>query len=47
MNEPEKVQKTFLWNSSIPKITHEALCNDYKAIGLKNFDIPRKIIALQ
>ena len=30
-----------------PKINHETLCNDYKAGGLKNVDIPNKIIALQ
>ena len=47
VNELEKIQKAFLWNNSTPKIKHETLCNDYKAGGLKNVDIPRKIIALQ
>ena len=47
MNELEKIQKAFLWNSSTPKIKHEALRNDYKAGGFKNVDIPNKIIALQ
>ena len=47
MNKLEKIQKAFLWNNSTPKIKHETLCNDYKAGGLKNVDIPRKIIALQ
>ena len=37
----------FLWNNSTPKIKHEALCNDCKAGGLKNINIPNKIIALQ
>ena len=37
----------FFWNNSSPKIKHETLCNDYKAGGLKNVDIPSKIIALQ
>ena len=47
MNELEKIQKAFLWKSSTPKINHETLCNDYKGGGLKNVDIPNKIIALQ
>ena len=47
VNELEKIQKAFLWNNSTPKIKHETLCNDYKSGGLKNVDIPRKIIALQ
>ena len=32
---------------STPKTKHETLCNDYKAGGLKNVDIPNKIIAFQ
>ena len=47
INELEKIQKAFLWENSTPKINHETLCNDYKAGGLKNFDIPNKTIALQ
>ena len=47
MNEFEKLQKVFLWKSSNPKIKHETFCNGYKAGGLKNVDIPNKIIALQ
>ena len=47
INELEKIQKAFLWKNSTPKIKHETLCNDYKAGGLKNFDIPNKIIVLQ
>ena len=35
VNKLEKIQKTFLWNNSTPKIKHETLCNDYKAGGLK------------
>ena len=42
-----KVQKTFSWNNSPPKIKHETLCNDYKAEVLKNIDIPNKVTALQ
>ena len=47
INELEKIQQAFLWKNSTPKIKHESLCNDYKADGLKNVDIPNKIIALQ
>ena len=37
----------FIWNNSSPKIKHETHCNHYRAGGLKNVDIPNKIIALQ
>ena len=47
LNELKKIQNPFLWNNSFSKIKHETLCNDYKAGGLKNVDIPSKIIALQ
>ena len=47
VNELKKIQKDFFCNDSPPKIKHENLCNDYKAGGLKNVDIPNKIIALQ
>ena len=47
INELEKIQKAFLWKNSTPKIKHETLCNDYKAGGLKNVDIPNKVIVLQ
>ena len=47
VNEFENIQKTFFWNNYSPKIKHETLYNDYIAGGLKNIDIPNKIIALQ
>ena len=47
LNELKKIQNAFLGNDSSPKIKHETLCNNYKAGGLKNVDIPSKIIALQ
>ena len=47
VNELKKIQKAYFWNNSSPKIKHETLRNDYKAGGLKNVDIPNKIIALQ
>ena len=34
-------------NNSSPKIKHKTLCSESKAGGLKNVDIPNKIIALQ
>ena len=46
INELEKIQKAFLWKNFTPKIKHQTLCNGYKAGGLKNVDIPNKIIAL-
>ena len=47
VNALKKIQKTFFWNNSSPKMKHETLCNDYKDGGLKIVDILRKIIALQ
>ena len=47
VTELEKLQKTFFWNNSTPKIKHDTLCDDYEVGGLKNVDIPNKIIALQ
>ena len=47
VNELKKIPKAFLWKNSTPKIKYETLCNDYKAGGLKDVDIPSKIIALQ
>ena len=47
VNVLEKIQKVFLWNISAPKIKHETFCNDSKAGGLKNVDIPRKITLLE
>ena len=47
INELEKIQKAFLWKNFTPKIKHKTLCNHYKVGGLKNVDIPNKIIALQ
>ena len=46
VNELKKIQNTFLWNNSTPKIKHKTLCNGYKTGGLKNLNIPNKIIAL-
>ena len=42
-HELKKIQKAFFWNNSSSEIKHETLCHDYKAVGLKNVDIPQKI----
>ena len=42
-----KMQKAFLLDNSTPKIKHETICNDYKAGGLRNVNIPNKVLALQ
>ena len=47
MKELEKIEKAFFWKNSALKIENEILCNDYKAGGLKNVDIPNKSITLQ
>ena len=39
VKELEKIQKSFLWKDSTPKIRHETTCKDYKDGGLKNVDI--------
>ena len=46
-NEFEKIQKVFFCKNSTLTINHETLCNGYKTEGLKNIDIPNKIIAIQ
>ena len=47
MKELENIQKDFFWKNSTPQMKQETLCNDYKVRGLKNVDIPNKVIALQ
>ena len=47
VNKLEKIQKTFLWNNSTPKIKHKTLCNGYKTEELKNVGITNKIMSLQ
>ena len=42
VNGLEKIQKAFCLNNSTPKIKHETLCNNYKARGLKDVDIPNQ-----
>ena len=47
VKELEKIQKSFLWKDSTPKIRHETTCKEYKDGGLKNVDISCKILSLQ
>ena len=47
VNKLEKIQNTFLWKNSTPKVKNETLWNEQKAGELKNGDIPNKITALQ
>ena len=46
VKELEKIQKSFLWKDSTPKIRHETTCKEHKDGGLKNVDI-YKILSLQ
>ena len=47
MKEWKKNSEGLSVENSNPKIKHETLWNDYKAGGLKNVNIPNKIIALR
>ena len=44
VKELEKIQKSFLWKDSTPKIRHETTCKEHKDSGLKNVDISYKIV---
>ena len=47
IEELQRIQKTFIWHSSRPKISHKTLCNNVENGGLKHIDISSKIISLQ
>ena len=47
IQEPNKIQKEFIWKTRNPKIKHNTLCKNYENGGLKNFDIMNKVISLQ
>ena len=47
IEELQKIQKTFIWHSSRPKISPKTLCNNFENGGLKHVDISSKIISLQ
>ena len=42
-----KIQKSFMWHDSSPKIKHETLRMEFKAGDLKNIDIRFKFVSLQ
>ena len=46
ISERERIQKTFLWPSR-PIVQNEIICSDFKHGGLKNVNLPKKIIGLQ
>ena len=46
VEELQKIQKTFIWHSSRPKISHKT-CNNFENGGSKHVDISSKIIGLQ
>ena len=46
LKEIHKIQKTFVWYSSKPKINHKTFCNTFEDEGLKNVDVKSKIISL-
>ena len=45
--ELQKIEKTFIWHSSHPKISQKTLCNNFENGGLKYVGISSKIISLQ
>ena len=45
--EVAKIQKSFIWHDSSPKIKHETLRMEFKAGGLKSVDIRFKFVSLQ
>ena len=47
LKELQKMQKYFLWKSSITKIKHETTCKEYKDDDLKHVDISCKTVSLQ
>ena len=47
LEEIRKIQETFLWYSSKPKINHKTLCNTFEDGGFKNVDVKSKKINLQ
>ena len=47
LEEIQKIQKSFLWYSSKPKINHKTLCDTFQDGVLKNVDVKSKVISLQ
>ena len=42
----KQIQKSFLWNSSFPKVKYEKNCKDFQYVGLRKVDIKSKITSL-
>ena len=42
-----KIQKSFIWHDSSPKIKHETLMIDFEAGSVKSVDICFKFVSLQ
>ena len=42
----DKIQKSFLWRKSSPKVKHKTTCKDYNDCGLKRVDKSYKIVRL-
>ena len=42
IEELKKIQETFIWHSSRPKINHKTLCNNFENGGLNHVDISSK-----
>ena len=47
INEITRIQKTFIWNNSTPKIKNKTLRMDFSTGGLKNVDVFLKVISLR
>ena len=45
-DEVSKMQKSFVWHYSSPKVKHETLRTEFKPGGLKNLDIRFKFVSL-
>ena len=46
-DEVTKIEKNFIWDDSSPKIKHETLRMEFKAVGLKYVDIRFHFVSLQ
>ena len=47
IEELQRFQKSLIWHSSRPKVSHKTLCNNFENGGLKHVHISFKIISLQ
>ena len=42
MEEIQKIQETFIWYYSKPRINHKTSCNTFEERGLENVDVKLK-----